>query len=618
MTYLSHHLDFRSVFLTLFILSAYAVGVLSVSHYLPSIVDFFVNLQSGIVLFYGLSVMLIIHRPNVIGLDSLFWLMLFILLLLQPLLHSIAYPDALIFPLAMVLGCYLISVLVNSMTNKQGIIWILAFGIWLVGLVTLLLQGLQYYGYQSDYVLYLQTESVRFYGNLGQPNQTAFVLALALLSNYFLAQHQWQVQSYSIKKYPLSLIGLFCSTAILLCIGIALTASRAGLIFIVSIVFFPIIITSNTRVFTWRKKMGWMSLAVVLASLGYTVGLWLLKVYKSTHILSVVNRSIEDLHFRWYLIEQAWLSFSSSPFIGVGWNNFVQDSLNHVEQLSWFPFALHSHNILGQIAAEYGIIGLGLCLVAMLIFLRQLFQKNDLATSYILFMVALIILYSFSEFPLWIFKYLLLFAFLLGILNTKQYTTKLNFSGLYLTLSLIAYITSLFYYQRYIDYNIVAIMLKENYEQIQNYHQNPKKQQEIRNELFKDVNDLPTIFGFSDYKEVYIYQILPMDNQQITEKIAFGNRVLSNHMSDYVLTKQATYYGLNHQNNQSLLMFKGACFLYEYQSCSAVNDYLNQITKQNANFIPIRDEFNEWIQRNPKAKIAIYKQEKKLKVDTPK
>lgn len=619
MRQIPNFLPSNDTLLTVFVVLAYAVGVLSTYHNLPSLVDFLVNLQSGIVLFFGLSVMLILSRPKLIGLDSLFWLAFFILLLIQPLLHTIPYPDALIFPLEMILGCFLTSILANNISNKQGVIITFAYGVLLVGLTTVILQLLQYYGYRSRYVLKFDQDYVRFYGNLGQPNQTAFVLALAVLSNYFLVIHNWQLDLRKKRIHKTTLFIGFILSMFVLSVGIALTSSRAGIIFGLFLIFLPFFVTNKSNsIFTWQQKLLWIVGTLVIISLGYSVGIWLLETYEESSILAATNRSVADLNFRIYLMQQAWLSFESNPLIGVGWNNFLRDSLNHISQLNWFPFAVHSHNVIGQIAAEYGLIGLSLCLIPIFILIKNLFNRNGLAIAYVLLMVGLVLLYSLSEFPLWIFKYLFMFSFMFGLLNKHQYTMSLNFRWIYVALAVLSYIGGLFYYHRYIDYSTVAVILNNQNLKSNNEEKDSTKDQEMRQELLKIVNSLPMVFGFSDYKEIYVYQLLPLDNRQIAEKIALGNRILSNRMTHYVLTKQATYYGLNNQNQEALLMFKGACLLYQYQSCGAVSNYMKQLTMQNNNFINIYQKFNQWIEANPEAKAAIIAQDKKQNANTTK
>lgn len=596
-----YHLNnYPAIIFGFFILLGYGVGVFSTFHNLPSILDFFVNLQVAVVVFFGLSVILMTKQIKTIGLDSWFWLAFFLLLAIQPLLHTVAYPDAIIFPLAMLLACFLISVIANNIKEKEPLIVILAFGLWLMGLVTVAIQGLQYLGYESLFVLFITADNPRFYANLGQPNQTAFVIALAMLSNYFLALR------YYASHRSLWLLSIICLP--LLSMGIALTSSRASLVFVVFMAFLPFFTAKSAVNPSIKQKIGWCLGFFGLASIGYGVGVYLLEHYQGSTI-TAINRGMGDLNYRYYLAYQAWLSFQSNPLTGIGWNNFVSDSLNHIDQLEWFPFAMHSHNFIAQIAAEYGIIGLSLCLIPVIIIFKKLLKKNDLAQAYVLFSIGIFLLYSVSEFPLWIFKYLIICALFLALINTKKFTSQLNFQFFYAVISTVIFIATLYYYQSYLIYNQVSAELQSSERTFYEIRHEPKKIEEYRNYLVKIVEETPSVFGFSDYKEMFIYQLLPLDSEKLHEKIMLGNRVLSNHMADDFLSKQATYYGLNQQPTQSLLMFKSACFLYDYKACYEVDSYLYKLKIQNKNFEPIYYDFSQWVEQNSLAKAAIEKKQ---------
>ena len=72
---------------------AYATGVMTVHRYYPSLVDFVPNLESALVLFVGLVAVFVLLPIRRMGLDSVFWLLLLLLIALQPMLSDIPYPD---------------------------------------------------------------------------------------------------------------------------------------------------------------------------------------------------------------------------------------------------------------------------------------------------------------------------------------------------------------------------------------------------------------------------------------------------------------------------------------------------------------------------------------------
>ena len=572
------------LWLVIVVFLAYAVGTLTLQHYLPSQIDFIPNIMVMGFLCVGMTALLTGIKIRTIGLDSIFWLLLFLLVLVQPFFLSYDYLDNLIFPLATLLACFMLSVIMNNVIDKRRVIQYSAYGLILVGTINTLVQLFQYLNvpFVSSFVMPVQASNIRFYGNVAQPNQLAFIYALAIVACHFIYQQA------ELKLRTLMLFLLFTFTA-----GIALSSSRGGLILALASLLFYII--SCKRLIGFIKNLIPTALAMLF---GYLFGLYLLDIYTLPTAANAVSRMTEgSLHLRMELLQQAWVQFQHHLIIGVGFGNLLADSIHHVDELEWFVFSIHSHNLVTQVAAELGIIGLMLLLLPVYIIVKGYWQARTIEMSFVLICLLIIGLYSFSEYPLWFTRFLIIAVFFLSIINTKQITLNIKTSFLFGLLCVLIAIGSGYYYYQYQSYSRVnSFLINYDYTNLENM--SAEEKQEFADIQIKMVTDLAPIFGFSDYKELYIYYLLPEDNVQLPDRIALGNRVLTKFLTPTVLLKQALYLGLDNQQSESLQLFKSACVLNHNEKCDEVTKYLSDLADQYEQFNDINHSYNIWKLKN--------------------
>ena len=137
-----------------------------------------------------------------------------------------------------------------------------------------------------------------------------------------------------------------------------------------------------------------------------------------------------------------------------------------------------------------------------------------------------------------------------------------------------------------------------NYDYTNLENMSAEEKQEFTDIQVGMVKDLVPIFGFSDYKELYIYYLLPEDNSQLPDRIALGNRVLTKFLTPTVLLKQALYLGLDNQQSESLQLFKSACVLNHNEKCDEVTRYLSDLADQYEQFNDINHSYNIWKLKN--------------------
>lgn len=202
-------------------------------------------------------------------------------------------------------------------------------------------------------------------------------------------------------------------------------------------------------------------------------------------------------------------------------------------------------------------------------------------------------LYSFSEYPLWYTRYLILAVFLLALINTKVFNVNLKLNVLFVILCCIITVGSAYYYVQYKQYSQV-----HKYTLSYDYSILDEMSDDERDEFSKYqidiVNNLPSIFGFSDYKELFIYYLLPTNSEQLNDKIAVGNRVLTKYLDVNILIKQGIYLALNDQPEEALYLFKGACTLNHNQKCNEVSKILQKLADANVKFRNINDAYIKW------------------------
>ena len=324
----------------------YMFGSLNTFHRYPSTNDMYPDLVAMLFVSIGLAYWYAVSYVKTVSLATIAWVAIFGLIAIQPYINPITYPAGLIFDLSIVLTCIAISIFIANATDKIQLFKVFMITIVSVGILTIITQIAQYLNLNlPTYLLYSNYGSSRIYGNVSQPNQAAFILALSTGGLLYLSSLFKNVYTSSLIVLP----------SFLFATGLGLSASRTGLILMV-IAILGYFLLFRLPLYT---KITVGSVCTLLLLLGYIVGSQLLLNY-SSDAMSAVDRmsSSANSDIRWLLLKQAWLLFVENPITGVGWGNLMCASLDRAQQLSWFSAMAHSHFFLSNIAAETGIIGL--------------------------------------------------------------------------------------------------------------------------------------------------------------------------------------------------------------------------------------------------------------------
>ena len=547
-----------------------AISTLNIYHLYPGF-DLFHNLISIVITLIGICLFLIYRKRKLIIHKSVItWFLLFMLLLIQPLINNITYPDSLIFPLGSLLVIIILTICLSSVKNKE--LFFNGFHYSLIGVLILSssIQFLQLRGISLSISGHpITIVDNRIAANFLQPNQAAFMFVLGLLSCLYFNE----------KKFNYGWLFIFS----LFSLSIALTLSRTGLVMAICSTIFFYLLSNNIR-YRLIKSASYL----LLTGLSYTLGLLFfreLSIGTGSNIgLGAITRFSEgSLYMRESLAYQSWLMFIDHPIRGYGWGNFVQGGIDNFEKLRWFTFSQHSHLFVTQIASELGVIGLFAILPMAWYLFKKLSFNNNLMQTMCYSSILIILLYSSSEFPLWYFRYLSIFPLYLVFLSKDSiFYLDEKFNKFLLTLCLLFSIGSIFYINNFIEIHL-------SYKKIQNENLTDK-------ELIQIYNELPKVYGFSQFNEHVLFYFIPIDDNNLQEKISIGERTIGTALNKVSLFKYAQLLAMNNQSVDSLYMFKATCALDWDGGCKEVAEKINDITQANPKkFSEINSKFNEWV-----------------------
>lgn len=505
----SFHLkkESHTVFLLLFGF-AYLYGILSIEHFIMFGNSFYLNVL--VTAIFGMSAYCGLRAVPIerIGLSTLTWLGLAAIVVIQPFVNYIAYPDALIFPFGLFLLSAIFSLVAINMSAEKKLT-VINFSAWLFLIVGLLSAGTQFlqlfFPNAIDFIAKI-SPLARPYGNISQPNHASFVNVLAITSIFYLYH-----QNYLRKKMTV----FFAIAFVLLVIGVSLSMSRAGLVLLAVSVF-------GSLFYAWKshkQRFLVLTAGISLAIIGYQLGVWLLvNVFSLYQGGSGAERLASGgIGLRWVLWDRAWSAFASNPIFGIGYGNYLSHGLQNIEMLDWFEPADNSHNIISHIAAEYGVVGLIAIFGVVIVLFKKLIlffrKKLPVQELFLCILLSLFVLFSFSEFPLWYPVFLLPFVFLVGLLDDglglKNIGLKKVAVPAVIVLSLLATLYAGLYRYNLQKYEIVTLANVTNQEKIDAYQA------------------FPEIFGFRKTKEYMLHHLVDDEDEQNAERlIEMGDRLM--------------------------------------------------------------------------------------------
>ncbi|HCC66502.1 MAG TPA: O-antigen polymerase, partial [Moraxella sp.] len=245
------------------------------------------------------------------------WLLLALLLVCQPLFNHIAYPDALIFPVISLVVVALTALIGSNIENKANLLNSLFIAVYLMAIVTFMIQLMQMSGYQIDYKGWViargNANGGRYDGNFGQANHAGYAFVLALCGVIYQLQQSFQEKLNAPHlSAPQWLMGRYRQYArfglmllfVIFTIGLALTQSRAGLVMMLAVI--PIFFL--TQPIAWKSKLSASVFGLVVFVLYYMGASWLSN-YSSANQLGAVSRMAGGQGNRSAMSERAMMIF---------------------------------------------------------------------------------------------------------------------------------------------------------------------------------------------------------------------------------------------------------------------------------------------------------------------
>jgi O-antigen ligase len=286
--------------------------------------------------------------------------------------------------------------------------WFLFAGA-LVSSVVGILQFYEAYGILGRFMVV--SSGARVWGNLAQPNHLADYLGMGLASIAFLHASGRLRLVYTLPA------------AVLVVHVLALTGSRAGILYLAAMVVLALVMFLGQRAEAHRRLL----LFAVFSVLAYYLApAAVAQLGVGPEGISALERLKASAHFYeqrprlWYV---GWLLFQEAPLLGQGFRQygfhyFLANAT--LAEPRVIGFNDHAHNLVLNVMAEFGLVGLAVLAAGMTAWLLGVWrQPRSLALWWAVAVLAVIGLHSMVEYPLWYAFFLGPAALLLGLADAR-------------------------------------------------------------------------------------------------------------------------------------------------------------------------------------------------------
>lgn len=378
-------------------------------HYYP-ITDFYTEWLAA---FLGLCALICCFRKlSELPRISLVPLAIAAVVWLQYLLGMLVYPQQVLLVSLYFLWAACIAMLGHTLKREFGlekVVPVLAWFILAGGVLNGAAAFIQHYHVPTPFAAFITPNSSEaVYGNLAQQNHFSDYMALAVASLLYLAA------SGRMKGFLALPLGLF------LLFMLALSGSRSAWLFLGMITLLSL--------FPWRRERKLLAGALLLipafAAMQFLAHA---HVLGSTGAVTSGDRLLviaKDSGIRLYLWREAWTMFLHAPILGVGfgqfaWHHFANGPAFNDPRIT--GLYTNSHDIALNFLAETGLAG-GLILFGGLAFwMRRADMSFDIQSWWICSLLAILILHSLDEYPLWYAQFLGIFMLLLGLGESRAW-----------------------------------------------------------------------------------------------------------------------------------------------------------------------------------------------------
>jgi len=363
--------------------------------------------------------------------------------------------------------------------------------------------------------------AARVYGNIGQPNQFAAYLTMALCSAAYLygcgRMRIWSAVACAAWLLP----------------ALALSGSRSPWLFLALVsvlIWFLLRARHEEEVREELRRVLAYTLGLLPGFIlaGLVVSQWSGSaspaIAAATNAGTSTQRLFEvaaGLAPRIELSREAWQLFLSAPVLGVGWGQFAWHHFLHIagEGVTTAPGVYnHAHNIVLHLLAETGTAGGVLAIGPIALWVADLRRvRLDLEWWWILALLMVLATHSMVEYPLWYSYFLGIAAVLLGVGAQRNFSLSLpGFARFTVTVLMLAG-----------WFNLISIM--QDYRSFEKLVFVPGSREAMKVDERTFAGAIARIHRepvLTPYVELAMAYGFTMDEQNLNDKLIFADRAL--------------------------------------------------------------------------------------------
>lgn len=488
---------------------------------------------------------------------------------LQPALHKeLPYPEELLFPLATLLLATLFSTLGAGLDDegRSKALRYWALGAAAAALISLLFQLAQWRVSAADLPGWIMRVPPGFqpFGNYAQRNQLSLLYSFAIICLGFL----------SVRSRTAIGAAATISLAVGCVFGIVLSGSRTGMIIgCVATLLWPCVTNQSQDADSqWRWPLARMLLALLLYVVIFGASQVVISHWSTHDQFETALSRLESANnlTRIALQEQAWQMIREHPLLGSGWGTFAPEGLRLIQSSRLPLFADNSHFYLSQLGSEMGLlgwtVGLGMTFsVGWMVWHSR--SSQQWACSAI---VLLVWLASITEYPMWLAFFLLPVALVAGL----GWGGSISRSHVVIQREFRLRSTAVLIFALLIATGGVWSIVK--FKELNRIGNRIFGVAQVASDVRAQVEARESSFGFESIYDLYIYMLIPVSNERLSDKIALGERVLGRYINTEFLARQTVLTLLADKNDVAFRLVQTSCLLHPSR-CDGEIDGLRKI-----------------------------------------
>ena len=246
-------------------------------------------------------------------------------------------------------------------------------------------------------------------GNVAQPNNFADYLWLGIASACWLVATR-------------RLHVLFLLLTLPALVGLSLMSGSRSVYLYTGVLTLWLLLCSRARLGGDRRRWLWLAAALPPLLLGLQ---WMIGVLDNGSVATAQRLAAQGSYdpVRATLWRAALDIFSEHPLLGAGFDSFSRLFFLRIESypINGVGIPEHSHNLLTEFAAEFGLAGLALIGTGGFLLLRSLRQRIDDATMLAAGILLVLGIHSLLEYPLWYANFLAIAALMIALVDNGHW-----------------------------------------------------------------------------------------------------------------------------------------------------------------------------------------------------